>query len=133
MRWCIALMTLISAFLFCFLTISIFLFPFTIPASVVNAFSSFDMSAIIAILLVCYSVLLSLYLAGVYTVKYVMAVFCGAGLVIVSCIMVSDLLRGLSAGSLTGFLVVLIFGVITFITNVLWYVAAFRSAPGEKE
>lgn len=124
MKTNIAVITLIFVFLFCLLIVLIATFPSTVFEHAATQFHAFDIKIMIGFISGCYLLPLGLYLTGVRTVKYVLAAFCGVGLLTVSFV----ILKALYTIGTSGSIVVLIMAAMTFMTNVMWYVVAFNRA-----
>ncbi|MFU2016559.1 DUF5391 family protein [Peribacillus butanolivorans] len=129
----IIFMTLLSAVLFCALLITISLSPLANIGPNANQFGSSGMWISIGMVLVFYLLPLIIYWLGIDIMKFVLALFCGGGLLINSSIIVAVLViakfKDISAiyiASITGLCLAAI------IVNILWFFIAFRS-PSAKD
>lgn len=116
----IIFMTLVSALLFCSLLVTASLSPLANSGPNANKFGTIGMWTAIGMALATYLLPLILYVVGLNVMKFVMAVFCGLGLLINSVILIVVLTMG-------GFSILLGFCIATLIVNVMWYFVAFRS------
>ncbi|QNU03202.1 DUF5391 family protein [Peribacillus butanolivorans] len=129
----IIFMTLLSAVLFCALLITISLSPLADIGPNANQFGSSGMWISIGMVLVFYLLPLIIYWLGIDIMRFVLALFCGGGLLINSSIIVAVLViakfKDISAiyiASITGLCLAAI------IVNILWFFIAFRS-PSAKD
>ncbi|MEK4538322.1 DUF5391 family protein [Peribacillus sp. FSL K6-1552] len=129
----IIFMTMLSAVLFCVLLITISLSPLADIGANANQFGSSGMWISIGMVLVFYLLPLIIYWIGIDIMRFVLALFCGGGLLINSSIIVAVLViakfKDISAiyiASITGLCIVAI------IVNILWFFIAFRS-PSTKD
>ncbi|MFJ5566174.1 DUF5391 family protein [Lysinibacillus xylanilyticus] len=122
MRNGVILMTIISGLLFCFIMIVASLTPFPDPGE----FNSLGMWLNIIMFLVFYILSLILYWVGVKGMKYVMAVFCGVGLLISLSIIVLAFVLGTVTYNVSDFLYVIVLCVMSLIANIVWYIVAFK-------
>lgn len=124
----VAIMTTISAFLFCAVIVAASLSPLAGTGAAANQFNSVGMWSAVGMILVLYFIPFLVYMLGVDAMRYVMAVLCGFGL----------LIHLSSAGFILMFSffsdhllseVIFVFGVslAAAAVNVIWFVAAFRS------
>lgn len=121
-------MTMLSAVLFCVLLITISLSPLADIGPNANQFGSSGMWISIGMVLVFYLLPLIIYWIGIDIMRFVLALFCGGGLLINSSIIVAVLViakfKDISAiyiASITGLCLAAI------IVNILWFFIAFRS------
>ncbi|MGG0287579.1 DUF5391 family protein [Peribacillus butanolivorans] len=124
----IIFMTMLSAVLFCVLLITISLSPLADIGPNANQFGSSGMWISIGMVLVFYLLPLIIYWIGIDIMRFVLALFCGGGLLINSSIIVAVLViakfKDISAiyiASITGLCLAAI------IVNILWFFIAFRS------
>ncbi|MFE0506040.1 DUF5391 family protein [Peribacillus butanolivorans] len=124
----IIFMTMLSAFLFCVLLITISLSPLADLGPNANQFGSSGMWISIGMILVFYLVPLIIYWIGIDIMRFVLALFCCGGLLINSSIILAALViakfKDISAiyiASITGLCLAAI------IVNILWFFIAFRS------
>jgi len=101
-------------------------------------FNSVGMWLNIIFLLVFYILSLILYRVGVKGMKYVMAVFCGLGLLISFSIIVLSLVLGTvnvlgAVNNISDFLTVIVLCAMAFICNIIWYIVAFKKERIHKE
>jgi len=122
MRYSIIVVTVISGCLFCFIMIFSTLSP--LPRG--DAFNSTGMWINVALLLFVYILSLVFYIAGFNWMKYVMAVFCGMGLLTFLSIVAITLISIAWMSSVSGFRMLLLFSILATLTNISWYVVAFR-------
>ncbi|WP_180319938.1 DUF5391 family protein [Peribacillus butanolivorans] len=129
----IIFMTLLSAVLFCALLITISRSPLADIGPNANQFGSSGMWISIGMVLVFYLLPLIIYWLGIDIMRFVLALFCGGGLLINSSIIVAVLViakfKDISAiyiASITGLCLAAI------IVNILWFFIAFRS-PSAKD
>ncbi|PEJ33298.1 hypothetical protein CN689_12265 [Peribacillus butanolivorans] len=129
----IIFMTLLSAVLFCALLITISLSPLADIGPNANQFGSSGMWISIGMVLVFYLLPLIIYWLGIDIMRFVLALFCGGGLLINSSIIVAVLViakfKDISAiyiASIIGLCLAAI------IVNILWFFIAFRS-PSAKD
>ncbi|MGE7947550.1 DUF5391 family protein [Lysinibacillus sp. NPDC093688] len=122
MRNGVILMTIISGLLFCFIMIAVSLTPLPDP----GGFNSLGMWLNIIMFLVFYILSLILYWVGVKGMKYVMAVFCGVGLLISLSIIVLAFVMGTVTYNVSDFLYVIVLCVMSLIANIVWYIVAFK-------
>ncbi|MGG0240062.1 DUF5391 family protein [Bacillus rhizoplanae] len=116
----IIFMTLVSALLFCSLLVTASLSPLANSGPSANKFGTMGMWTAIGMALATYLLPLILYIVGLNVMKFVMAVFCGLGLLINSVILIVVLTMG-------RFPILLGLCIATLIVNVMWYFVAFRS------
>ncbi|MGG0184941.1 DUF5391 family protein [Bacillus rhizoplanae] len=116
----IIFMTLVSALLFCSLLVVASLSPLADSGPSANKLGTMGMWTAIGMALATYLLPLILYIVGLNVMKFVMAVFCGLGLLINSVILIVVLTMG-------GFPILLGLCIATLIVNVMWYFVAFRS------
>ncbi|MEC0314602.1 DUF5391 family protein [Bacillus subtilis] len=125
----VAIMTAISAFLFCAVIVAASLSPLAGTGAAANQFNSVGMWSAVGMILVLYFIPFLVYMPGVDAMRYVMAVLCGFGV----------LIHLSSAGFILMFSlfsdhqfseVIFVIGVslAAAAANVIWFVAAFRSA-----
>ncbi|MEY9978757.1 DUF5391 family protein [Lysinibacillus sp. RC79] len=124
MRNGVILMTTISGLLFCFIMIAASLSPFPDP----GGFNSLGMWLNIIMFLVFYILSLILYWVGVKGMKYVMAVFCGVGLLISLSIIGLAFVKGMVTYNVSDFLYVIVLCVMSLIANIVWYIVAFKQS-----
>ncbi|WP_440603946.1 DUF5391 family protein [Bacillus sp. GB_SG_008] len=117
----IIFMTLVSALLFCSLLVTASLSPLANSGPSANKLGTMGMWTAIGMALATYLLPLILYIVGLNVMKFVMAVFCGLGLLINSAILIVALTMG-------GFPILLGLCIATLIVNVMWYFVAFRSS-----
>ncbi|KXY56747.1 DUF5391 family protein [Bacillus cereus] len=127
-KW-IIIVTLISAVLFCSLLIASSLSPLADSGPKANKFGSIGMWSSIGIILVLYIVPLSSYIAGANSMKYIMAVFCGFGLMIDFSILGVILFMNKSEQIIPNLLGPLSFCIAGLIINIIWLIVAFRTVP----
>ncbi|MFD4929733.1 DUF5391 family protein [Peribacillus butanolivorans] len=129
----IIFMTLLSAVLFCALLFTISLSPLADIGPNANQFGSSGMWISIGMVLVFYLLPLIIYWLGIDIMRFVLALFCGGGLLINSSIIVAVLViakfKDISAiyiASIIGLCLAAI------IVNILWFFIAIRS-PSAKD
>lgn len=125
----VTLMTIISGLFFCSIMIAASLSPFPDPGE----FNSLGMWLNIMLLLFFYILSLVLYGAGVKGMKYVMAVFCGIGLLISLSIIALSLVIGAFAYNISDFQSVIALCVMATVSNIVWYVVAFNKRRVKNE
>lgn len=125
----VAIMTAISAFLFCTVIVAASLSPLAGTGGAANQFNSVGMWSAVGMILVLYFIPFLIYMLGVEAMRFVMAALCGLGV----------LIHLSSAGFILMFSlfsdhqfseVIFVMGVslAAAAANVIWFVAAFRSA-----
>ncbi|PEA54748.1 hypothetical protein CON64_11510 [Bacillus pseudomycoides] len=114
-------MTLVSALLFCAMLVAASLSPLADSGPNANKFGTSNIWASIGMVLIFYILPLIIYMAGVHIMKFVMAVFCGFGILMSLTVLVIILTMGLST-------TLLVLCIATLIGNVMWYIIAFRSS-----
>ncbi|MEC1260352.1 DUF5391 family protein [Bacillus swezeyi] len=124
----VVIMTLISAFLFSSLLVTASLSPLADSGPHANQFGTFGMWAAIGTVLVFYILPLIVYMIGIDAMKFVMAVFCGIGLLIIVAMIPVILLFGSFSGTQSALWGVISLCVVLTIVNVIWFFAAFRSS-----
>ncbi|MBG9770854.1 DUF5391 family protein [Bacillus vallismortis] len=124
----VAIMTVISAFLFCAMIAAASLSPLSETGGAANQFNSVGMWSAIGMVLVLYFIPFLIYMLGVDAMRYVMAVLCAFGLLIHLSTAGFILLFGLFSEDLLSE-VIFVIGVClaAAAVNVIWFVAAFRS------
>ncbi|WP_276732615.1 DUF5391 family protein [Bacillus sp. (in: firmicutes)] len=124
----VAIMTAISAFLFCAVVAAASLSPLAGTGAVANQFNSVGMWLAIGMILVMYFIPFLIYMLGVDAMRYVMAVLCGFGLLSHLSSAGFLLMFGLFSDHLLSE-VIFVIGVClaAAAVNVIWFVAAFRS------
>lgn len=122
MRNEIIVMTSVSGLLFCFIMV----FSSLSPMPYGDAFNSVGMWSNIGFMLFLYIFSLILYIAGADWMKYVMAVFCGLGLLISLSISMVTLVAIAWIGSVSGFITLHLLSVVAMLVNIAWFIVAFR-------
>lgn len=122
MRNEIIVMTSVSGLLFCFIMV----FSSLSPMPYGDAFNSVGMWSNIGFMLFFYIFSLLLYIAGADWMKYVMAVFCGLGLLISLSISMVTLVAIAWIGSVSGFIILFLLSVVAMLVNIVWFIVAFR-------
>ncbi|MEG7336112.1 DUF5391 family protein [Bacillus sp. 0102A] len=124
----VAIATIISAFLFCAVIAAASLSPLAGTGAAANQFNSVGMWSAIGMILVMYFIPFVIYMLGVDAMRYVMAVFCGFGLLIHFSSAGFILMFGLFSGQLLSEVVfVIVVCLAAAAVNIIWFVAAFRS------
>lgn len=124
----LVIITLLSAFFFCSFIVAASLSPLADLGSAANTFNSFGMWAAIGSILAFYIPPLTLYIFVVDSMRFVMSVFCGFGLVIHTALFVFIIAIGSIEGIISDLRGVLGICAAMFITNVVWFFVAFRSS-----
>lgn len=120
-------MTLISAILFCSMyMVSSISPPLSEWKPNVNRINSVRLWIDIVIFLAFYIISLILYISGMYTMKYIMAIFCGMGMFLSFSIVIGLSITSSILGSSPPSPVVIVLCTATFIANIIWYILAFR-------
>lgn len=122
MRNGVIVMTIISGLLFSFIMVSSSLSPFPSP----DEFNSLGMWANVIFLLFFYVLSLIVYMAGVKAMKYVMAVFCGIGLLMAVSIIALAIIIGAVNSNIFDFIGVIVLCMMALIVNVVWYIVTFK-------
>jgi|SRR5690625_523865 len=125
MKYRVVVITIISALFFCLIMVSASLSPF--PSSAKNEFNSFGMWVNVGLILFFYILPLILYMMGVKAMKYVMAAFCGLGLLISFSIVALSFVVGEIANNISDFLAVIILCIFALIINIIWYIVVFKN------
>ena len=125
-RVSVMIWTLISAFLFCSLLVTASLSPLAHSGSYANEFGTLGMWAAIGTVLLFYILPLAVYMAGFDAMKFVMAVLCVIGLIIMLTVLRGVMLIGAFGGSASALLGVAGHCILLGTVNVIWIVAAFR-------
>ncbi|MGE7835293.1 DUF5391 family protein [Viridibacillus arvi] len=122
----VIIMTLISAILFCSLLVVSSLTPISDLGPNANKFGSVGMWLGMVMILFCYLLPVILFLAGINSMKFFMAILCGFGILIFTATMGTVLILGFVQN-----IVPEIFGVVAIclaaiIVNISWFFVAFR-------
>ncbi|MED4059674.1 DUF5391 family protein [Priestia megaterium] len=124
----IILATIVSAILLCSLLIVSSLSSLSDSGPNVNKFGDVGMWASVGTILVFYFLPLIIYVLGVDSMKIVMAVFCGLGmLIVITVLLVMAFMDIFSSNSLIISIGAFGLGVAALISNIIWYVVAFRA------
>lgn len=124
----VAIMTALSAFLFCAMIAAASLSPLAGTGGAANQFHSVGMWSAIGMILVLYFIPFIIYLLGVDAMRYVMAVLCGFGLLIhLSSAGFILMYSFFSDHLLSEVIFVIGVSLAAAAVNVIWFVAAFRS------
>ncbi|OTQ85475.1 hypothetical protein BG30_10530 [Bacillus subtilis subsp. subtilis] len=124
----VAIMTAISAFLFCTVIVAASLSPLAGTGGAANQFNSVGMWSAVGMILVLYFIPFLVYMPGVDAMRYVMAVLCGFGLLIhLSSAGFILMFSFFSDHLLCEVIFVLGVSLAAAAVNVIWFVAAFRS------
>ncbi|WP_009968419.1 DUF5391 family protein [Bacillus subtilis] len=125
----VAIMTTISAFLFCAVIVAASLSPLAGTGAAANQqFNSAGMWSAVGMILVLYFIPFLVYMLGVDAMRYVMAVLCGFGLLIhLSSAGFILMFSFFSDHLLSEVIFVLGVSLAAAAVNVIWFVAAFRS------
>ncbi|KUP31553.1 DUF5391 family protein [Bacillus halotolerans] len=124
----VAIMTAISAFLFCAMIAAASLSPLAGTGGAANQFNSVGMWSAIGMIFVLYFIPLIIYMLGVDAMRYVMAVFCGFGLLIhLSSAGFILMYSFFSDHPFSDVIFVIGISLAAAAVNVIWFVAAFRS------
>ncbi|MEH7626534.1 DUF5391 family protein [Bacillus sp. FSL R5-0603] len=125
----VAIVTIISAFLFCAMIVAASLSQLAGTGGASNQFNSVGMWSAIGMILVLYFIPFLIYMLGVDAMRYVMAVLCGFGLLIHLSSAGFILMFSLFSDHLLSE-VIFVIGVslAAAAVNVIWFFAAFRSA-----
>jgi len=121
MRYNVVVMTIISGLLFCLIMVSGTLSPF--PGN--DEFNSLGMWMNIGMMLFFYGLSLLLYMAGIKPMTYIMAVFCGIGLLISISILVLSFIFGTVNNNITEYLGLILLCMLATFVNFIWYSVAF--------
>jgi hypothetical protein len=125
----IILATIVSAILLCSLLIVSSLSSLSDSGPNVNKFGDVGMWASVGTILVFYFLPLIIYVLGIDSMKIVMAVFCGLGmLIVITVLLVMAFMDIFSSNSLIISIGAFGLGVAAFISNIIWYVVAFRAS-----
>ncbi|UOQ47238.1 DUF5391 domain-containing protein [Gracilibacillus caseinilyticus] len=124
----VVITTLLSAILFCSMMTLSSASPLADSGPNTNTFNSIGMWLAIIMILMFYIIPLILYMTGMDTMKYVLAVFCGIGLLINLALIPINLLIGEVSGQNAPItMAVIAICAATCVVNIIWYVIAFRS------
>ncbi|MCR6595435.1 DUF5391 domain-containing protein [Bacillus halotolerans] len=124
----VAIMTAISAFLFCAMIAAASLSPLAGTGGAANQFNSVGMWSAIGMIFVLYFIPLIIYMLGVDAMRYVMAVLCGFGLLIhLSSAGFILMYSFFSDHPFSDVIFVIGISLAAAAINVIWFVAAFRS------
>jgi len=123
--------TLLSALFFCFILVLGSLSPLADSGPNVNTFGSTGLWLSLGMVLFLYLLPLAFYMLGMHFLKFVMAAFCSIGLLIAAStllLMPALFLFGLEdfSGNLASIIGVMISCLGLLITNIVWFVAAFK-------
>ncbi|WP_129703301.1 DUF5391 family protein [Priestia megaterium] len=123
--------TLLSALFFCFILVLGSLSPLADSGPNVNTFGSTELWLSLGMVLFLYLLPLAFYILGINFLKFVMAAFCSIGLLIASStllLMPALFLFGLEdfSGNLASIIGIMISCLGLLITNIVWFVAAFK-------
>ncbi|UOQ86227.1 DUF5391 family protein [Gracilibacillus salinarum] len=122
----VVITTLLSAILFCAMMTLSSASPLADSGPNTNTFNSLGMWLAVIMILMFYMIPLIMYMIGVDAMKYVLAVFCGVGILINLALIPINLLIGEVSGQIAPitFAVVAICTV-TCVVNIIWYRIAF--------
>ncbi|MBV5121551.1 DUF5391 domain-containing protein [Bacillus halotolerans] len=124
----VAIMTAISALLFCAMIAAASLSPLAGTGGAANQFNSVGMWSAIGMIFVLYFIPLIIYMLGVDAMRYVMAVLCGFGLLIhLSSAGFILMYSFFSDHPFSDVIFVIGVSLAAAAVNVIWFVAAFRS------
>ncbi|MBJ7570416.1 DUF5391 family protein [Bacillus halotolerans] len=124
----VAIMTAISAFLFCAMIAAASFSPLAGTGGAANQFNSVGMWSAIGMIFVLYFIPLIIYMLGVDAMRYVMAVLCGFGLLIhLSSAGFILMYSFFSDHPFSDVIFVIGISLAAAAVNVIWFVAAFRS------
>ncbi|MEC0278336.1 DUF5391 family protein [Bacillus halotolerans] len=124
----VAIMTAISALLFCAMIVAASLSPLAGTGGAANQFNSVGMWSAIGMIFVLYFIPLIIYMLGVDAMRYVMAVLCGFGLLIhLSSAGFILMYSFFSDHPFSDVIFVIGISLAAAAVNVIWFVAAFRS------
>ncbi|WP_026906710.1 DUF5391 family protein [Paucisalibacillus globulus] len=123
----IIITTLVSLILYCLVVILSSLSPLADLGKNANQFGDVGMWATIILGLLFYLVPLLLYLLGIQTIRYVMAVFCGFGIIMALSLVtfipiISKIMPEISIASSIG---VTIASILFLAINIIWYFVVF--------
>ncbi|MEH6840527.1 DUF5391 family protein [Priestia megaterium] len=123
--------TLLSALFFCFILVLGSLSHLADSGPNVNTFGSTGLWLSLGMVLFLYLLPLAFYMLGMHCLKFVMAAFCSIGLLIAAStllLMPALFLFGLEdfSGNLASIIGVMISCLGLLITNIVWFVAAFK-------
>ena len=121
----IIIMTLFSALLFCMVIVICSMSPLSDMGENANQFNSLGMWLSIAMILVFYLVPLLMYSLGLEWMKYLMAVFCSFGLLIMLSMILLVVLIGAVKGILPSLIGVLVISGINGLINIIWFFTTF--------
>ncbi|MDR4433625.1 DUF5391 family protein [Bacillus tequilensis] len=126
----VAIMTAISAFLFCTVIVATSLSPLAGTGGAANQFNSVGMWSAVGMILVLYFIPFLIYMLGVEAMRFVMAALCGFGVLIHLSSAGFILMFSLFSDHHQFSEVIFVIGVslAAAAANVIWFVAAFRSA-----
>ncbi|ETT81463.1 DUF5391 family protein [Viridibacillus sp. FSL R5-0477] len=122
----VIVMTLISAILFCSLIIASSLTPISDLGPNTNKFGSVGMWLGMLMILFCYLLPVILFLAGINAMKFVMAIFCGFGILIFTATIGTVFVLGIVQNIVPEVLVVVAICLAAIIVNISWFFVAFR-------
>ncbi|MGE8203605.1 DUF5391 family protein [Heyndrickxia sp. NPDC080065] len=128
----VILMTIVSAVLFCSLIIVTSLSPLSDLGANANKFNTFGMWSAVGMILFFYILPLLLYMVGVNAMKFVMAVFCGFGIVIYLPVIPMVLVLGATKHIFPDLIGVMVTCFAGIIANIIWFYTAFRSSRRKK-
>ncbi len=124
------LTTTISALLFCTLIMITSLSPLSEFGPNANTFVSLGMWSAIGMTLLLYILPLIIYRIGVDAMRYIMAIFCGIGIIIIITTVGTVLVLGLLASPFPYLIGIVGVCIAALIVNFIWFFVAFR--PSKK-
>ncbi|MDF2013889.1 DUF5391 family protein [Priestia megaterium] len=130
----IILATIVSAILLCSLLIVSSLSSLSDSGPNVNKFADVGMWSSVGTILVFYLLPLIIYALGVDSMRIVMAVFCGLGmLIVITVLLVMVFMDIFSSNNLIISIGAISLGIAALISNIIWYVVAFRASTASYE
>ena len=124
----VMIVTIISALLFCSLLIMISLSPLAESGPNANEFGSLGMWSAAGVILVLYILPLIIYKVGVTAMRYIMAIFCGIGILINVASMGIVLLINLKVSHFPYLAEIIGISIAAVIVNIIWFFVAFLSS-----
>lgn len=124
----IMIVTMISALLFCSLIIMISLSPLAESGPNANEFGSLGMWSAVGMILVLYILPLIIYKAGLTAMRYIMAIFCGIGILVNVASMGIVLLVNVKVSHFPYLSEIIGISIAAVIVNIIWFFVAFLSS-----
>ncbi|MCM3796898.1 MULTISPECIES: DUF5391 family protein [Priestia] len=125
----VILATIVSAVLLCSLLIVSSLSSLSNTGPNVNKFGDVGMWSSVGTVLIFYLIPLIIYALGVDSMRIVMAIFCGLGMLIaITALLVMVFMDIFSYNSMIISIGAISLGVAAFLSNIIWYFVAFRAS-----